>query len=787
MRNFLLLFFCIAFGIQANAQCDQSEVIISITTDAYPSEISWTLSDVDGNEIQTESLAGEGTNTTIDYVVCVDSLACLNFLVEDSFGDGINAPGGFEVILDGVSVIQTVAFSSSYTASFNCPPGTSCNSSEPVGEGDYQTIYDDHWYLFVPDSSGIYNLTTCGLTTCDTKIWVYDNCGGFDGIEDNTGTLFYDDNFGSCGEQANLLVGFEVGQNYYIRIGDDTDACGDIIDWSLHFNGQISGCTDPNSCNYNPLAVIDDGSCIPFGDPLCPQGPDLLMDEARLRSSMYLTTIDNSDDCLINEGCLQGYGMRDIIRFSTRIDNIGELDYFIGLEGDQNGQFTYDNCHNHWHYDGYAEYLLYDAAGQEIPIGFKNGFCVLDLGCTTGTPQYTCNNMGIASGCYDEYWAELECQWVDITDVPDGDYILVTRVNWDNAPDALGRMEKDSINNWAQACINIDRSSGAIAFEQYTDCDAYRDCTGELYGDAQIDCKGVCNGPALMGDVDEDLSQSAMDLDLYAQGIISGDLTTTPCNDLTEDGFLDIYDLTLFASCLNFGANHVHQDNGPHDHCKFPRNINANDELATLEIVDFDPNSHIDIAMKNESSQVIGYQFTVSGITISAVENLMDTTEYNHPVMMDPVTNMVMSYATDDQFIERNTEQESIVRVYFSDVTQEEICIENIVGIINEKLERVDTGITGNCVAFSSTQQTNALTNLAIFPNPTAQFTTVKWESNSKVFGWELTNLRGQRMMESKEKNLKVINLDLNSLSPGVYILKLRSENGLSLAKIVKQ
>ena len=41
-----------------------------------------------------------------------------------------------------------------------------------------------------------------------------------------------------------------------------------------------------------------------------------------------------------------------------------------------------------------------------------------------GMHGFGCRNMGISPGCSDQYASHLDCQWIDITDLPDGDYWL---------------------------------------------------------------------------------------------------------------------------------------------------------------------------------------------------------------------------------------------------------------------------------------------------------------------------------------------------------------------------
>ena len=127
---------------------------------------------------------------------------------------------------------------------------------------------------------------------------------------------------------------------------------------------------------------MDDGSCVCNDDPFHGTGFGV----ARVVSATRTTVNVNQTDCYIEEGCLNGFGTRELIRFTTHIKNIGELDYYIGTtsQANQTGQFEWGECHNHWHYKGYAKYDLFTMDGALIPIGFKNGFCVMDLECSDG-------------------------------------------------------------------------------------------------------------------------------------------------------------------------------------------------------------------------------------------------------------------------------------------------------------------------------------------------------------------------------------------------------------------
>ena len=348
----------------------------------------------------------------------------------------------------------------------------------------YVAPANDTWYEFSPTANGMYDITTCNLNTCDTKIWVYDHCNNLTWNNTNIGTSYYDDN--ACGYQAHVSAALAAGSTYYIRIGEGSIGCSQPINWIINYGGPIVGCMDPLACNYNPVATVSDNSCIYPGDPNCPNGPDLTVVQNDFANSLSLGTI-NATNCQVSEGCLTGFGQRTIINFTTHIQNVGNQDYFIGNPTNNPGQFVFGSCHGHWHYQGYAEYDLYDNAGTMLPIGFKNGFCVLDLECNNGgTAQYGCGNMGISVGCGDIYSSGLDCQWIDITAVDTGDYVLAIKVNWDQSPDAVGHYETDYVNNWAQVCIHIyETAPGVKNFNVLANCNPFIDCAGVVYGNSQ--------------------------------------------------------------------------------------------------------------------------------------------------------------------------------------------------------------------------------------------------------------------------------------------------------------
>ncbi|MCF8461151.1 MAG: T9SS type A sorting domain-containing protein [Flavobacteriales bacterium] len=800
----IFLAFIAVFELAINtafSQCPPGNnfVTIEILTDNYGYETSWDLLNSNGDTLAQGGQGGVYGNTTLyTESVCVPENTCMRFEITDQFGDGIccnYGQGSYTIYVDGVEVNTGGTFTTHTFHLFNCPPGSSCTDAFVVSEGVYTAPYTNTWYSFTPTQNGTYAIEACN-NNCNTKIWVYDYCNGLNWAEDNTASIYYDNDQGGCGPQA--MIGgalLEGGVQYWIRIGSHLGNCTGSIDWSLTYNGPVVGCMDATACNFNPLASVSDGNCFYPGNPLCPDGPDLIVDSTALSNSLYMDNlVVPANDCQVAEGCMNGYGLRDIIRFSTHIKNIGNLDYYIGSPSANPSQFDFVNCHNHTHYKGYAEYKLYDVNGIELPIGFKNGFCVMDLECSGGgTAQYGCSTMGISAGCGDIYSSGLSCQWIDVTDVDTGLYTFVNTCNWDNDPDALGRYELNHLNNWAQLCIYIGRdANGAMYVNQLPDCQPYVDCQGQLYGSAQPDCNGVCAGTSLRGDINTDSNQDIVDAHNYSTGILANDITPTICNDLNEDGEIDVYDVALMVDCSLTNDGHV--TGSAHDHCNFPYGVTNIYDTVQFSIGNVNHVQHyIDIYMKNPHNYVAAYQFEISGLTIQSVENLVDPLAYPITPEWSLGQGEVIGISYQDSLVPRFQVPSPLCRIHYFSLTDTLICISDIKTVVNQNYEETVTQVdpfNACIVAFTGIDElADGGIELSLYPNPMNDFSTIKIENkfNTKI-SVQLVDPSGKIVRDYGSVTSSSVRITKNDLSAGIYFVQVSDKDRiLTREKLIVQ
>lgn len=195
-----------------------------------------------------------------------------------------------------------------------------------------------------------------------------------------------------------------------------------------------------------------DATQVPCTDPLgC---PDLISWEDTMNPHVKTKTF-KAQDCNVVEGSTQA-GTRRLLEFTFTTPNLGPGDLIVGDPSAHPEWFEWGACHGHYHFKLYAEYRLWtpakfaqwDALRNANPqmsaaqvlaanptltyiTSKKQGFCVIDvLPYTVGVPKYVvCNYQGISVGWADEYSTDLDGQFIDITGVASGQYVLEEEVN----------------------------------------------------------------------------------------------------------------------------------------------------------------------------------------------------------------------------------------------------------------------------------------------------------------------------------------------------------------------
>lgn len=167
--------------------------------------------------------------------------------------------------------------------------------------------------------------------------------------------------------------------------------------------------------------------------------PDLVPDPYYIQASTYVQRVPMYNlRCAAEENCLastayraRDYDTRMLLRFPQRVKNQGTSDF---LPSRPRYSWEWHSCHQHFHsMDEFSHYDLLEASSERrVAEGHKASFCLEDTSCDYGHyRRFACTShtQGLSPGCYDTYNADIDCQWIDITDVKPGNYILKISVN----------------------------------------------------------------------------------------------------------------------------------------------------------------------------------------------------------------------------------------------------------------------------------------------------------------------------------------------------------------------
>uniref|UniRef100_H3C3I8 Lysyl oxidase homolog n=1 Tax=Tetraodon nigroviridis TaxID=99883 RepID=H3C3I8_TETNG len=247
---------------------------------------------------------------------------------------------------------------------------------------------------------------------------------------------------------ARRLSTEQSSSNHTPALGNFTDAPNEAVS---HEENMINDeprnpfKTHRNSVFYNPYPSTGRAHRPPglgYGTRYFQNGlPDLVPDPYAIQAGTYIQRMQMyALRCAAEENCLarSAYGpnVRDIdfrvlLRFPQKVKNQGTGDF---LPVKPRYQWDWHSCHQHYHsMDAFSNYDLLDTVtGRKVAEGHKASFCLEDTGCDPGfRRRYACTShtQGLSPGCFDIYAANIDCQWIDITDVPPGNYVLKVTVN----------------------------------------------------------------------------------------------------------------------------------------------------------------------------------------------------------------------------------------------------------------------------------------------------------------------------------------------------------------------
>ncbi len=177
-------------GGGTGGSCAATAGVLSLTTDNYGSETSWSITNSSGTEVASGN--GYGNNQSYSEDVCLDDDS-YTFTISDSYGDGIccsHGNGSYSLAIDGSVVASGASFSSNDATDFTVGAGNGGNTGGGTGGTDLTGYYASaNGLTGYTLKSELHNIIDGHNTRGYSALWTFYDANSRDVYFENDGTI----------------------------------------------------------------------------------------------------------------------------------------------------------------------------------------------------------------------------------------------------------------------------------------------------------------------------------------------------------------------------------------------------------------------------------------------------------------------------------------------------------------------------------------------------------------------------------------------------------------------
>jgi hypothetical protein len=206
-----------------------------------------------------------------------------------------------------------------------------------------------------------------------------------------------------------------------------------------------------------------------------------------------------------------------------------------------------------------------------------------------------------------------------------------------------------------------------------------------------------------------------------------------------------------------------------------------------LQAGSIDTTAHtFDVQVVNPYNSLIGYEFTVSGLVIDTVYNLVPG--FNAPIQFKP-SGKIIALAPTETSIPKNTLPANLLRIHYKSRDSVQACIAGISSIVNSKYQQ-STALIGApaCALTGLVKTSNPTPALALYiePNPFEKQTTVFFSNpNRGPVTVTLSDMTGRILRTYPNFRDEYITIERGNLPGGMYLCTIRTNEGTAVGKLV--